>query len=237
MAFSICTFISGSVILSYNYLCLKKDKAFQTINMDLYLSNIANPVANIPGDNSNNDNHEIASAGSTNNNTSADLASNNQNNSETTNENNNNSNEDGSSNKKNVVMPVYYVGKIEIPKINLSRGLVDMNSSHNNVNKNIAIIKPSNYPNVPGGNFILAAHSGNGYMSFFKNLYKLIIGDVVYIEYGGITYTYNIVNIYEQEKTGKIGIYRDYSKTTLTLITCTKDSNTKQTIYIAELVS
>ena len=50
-------------------------------------------------------------------------------------------------------------------------------------------------------------------------------------------YTYQVVNIYEQQKTGTAKIYRDTSKTTLTLITCTKDSKTLQTIYIAELVN
>ena len=49
-------------------------------------------------------------------------------------------------------------------------------------------------------------------------------------------YTYKIVNIYTQPKVGNIAIYRDYSKTTLTLITCTNNDSTTQTIYIAELI-
>ena len=40
-----------------------------------------------------------------------------------------------------------------------------------------------NYPDVDGGNFVLAGHSGNGYMSFFKNLYKLSTGDYAYVYY------------------------------------------------------
>ena len=50
-------------------------------------------------------------------------------------------------------------------------------------------------------------------------------------------YTYRIVNIYTQPKTGKLAIYRDYSKTTLTLITCTNNDSTTQTIYISELIN
>ena len=99
------------------------------------------------------------------------------------------------------------------------------------------MVKQSNYPDVLNGNFILAAHSGNSYLAYFKNLYQLTLGDEAYVIYKNHKYTYKIVNIYQQEKTGKIAIYRDLNKNTLTLITCTKDSKTKQTIYILELES
>ena len=99
------------------------------------------------------------------------------------------------------------------------------------------MVKQSNYPDVLNGNFILAAHSGNSYLAYFKNLYQLTLGDKAYINYKNHRYTYKIVNIYQQEKTGKIAIYRDLNKNTLTLITCTKDSKTQQTIYILELES
>ena len=97
------------------------------------------------------------------------------------------------------------------------------------------VVKGSTYPDVLNGNFILAAHSGSSYLAYFKNLYKLNIGDEAIVTYQNKKYTYKIVNIYEQEKTGKIAIYRDMNKTCLTLVTCTKDSKTKQTIYILEL--
>ena len=130
----------------------------------------------------------------------------------------------------------YYIGTLEIPKINLSKGFTDINSQYNTVNKNIQVVETSSYPDVEKGNFILAAHSGNSYLAYFKNLYKLTIGDHAYVNYNNKRYTYAIVNIYEQEKTGKIAIYRDLNKTTMTLVTCTKDSKTKQTIYILELI-
>ena len=131
----------------------------------------------------------------------------------------------------------YYIGMLEIPKINLSKGFTAIDSPYNTVNKNIEVVKQSSYPDVSKGNFILAAHSGNSYLAYFKNLYQLTLGDKAYINYKNYRYTYKIVNIYEQEKTGKIAIYRDLNKNTLTLITCTKDSKTKQTIYILELES
>ena len=131
----------------------------------------------------------------------------------------------------------YYVGYLEIPKINLKRGFTAIDSSYNTVNKNIQVVKNSNYPDVKNGNLILAAHSGSSYLSFFKNLYKLNVSDYAYITYNNFKYTYKVVDIYQQEKTGKIAIYRNLDKNTLTLVTCTKDSKTKQTIYILELES
>ena len=67
-------------------------------------------------------------------------------------------------------------------------------------------------------------------------MYKLVVDDVAYVYYNNIKYTYKIVNIYTQPKTGVIGIYRNTNKTTLTLITCTNNDKTTQTIYIAELI-
>ena len=49
-------------------------------------------------------------------------------------------------------------------------------------------------------------------------------------------FIYKIVNIYDEEKTGRVRILRDKEKTTLTLITCTKDDKYHQTVYIAELI-
>jgi LPXTG-site transpeptidase (sortase) family protein len=91
-------------------------------------------------------------------------------------------------------------------------------------------------PDVAGGNLILFAHSGDSYISFFANLYKLDLGDDCYILYNGQAYHYQIVNIYDVEKNGVVNIERNYDKTTLTLVTCTKDSDTLQTVYIAELI-
>ena len=128
-----------------------------------------------------------------------------------------------------------YIGYLTIPKINLNKGFVDKRSSENDVEKNIMVIEGSNYPNVKKGNFIIAGHSGTGWKAFFNELYCLNIGDEAYVTYKGKKYTYKITNIYKQPKTGKIAIYRNYDKTTLTLITCTNNDDTTQTVYIAEL--
>ena len=130
-----------------------------------------------------------------------------------------------------------YIGYLSIPKINLKKGFLDKRSSENDVEKNILVVEGSNYPDKDKGNLMLAGHSGTGWKAFFNDLYKLTKGDTAIVSYKGKSYTYKIVNIYTQPKIGTIAIYRNYDKTTLTLITCTNNDSTTQTIYIAELQS
>mgnify|MGYP002644052274 CR=1 FL=1 len=130
---------------------------------------------------------------------------------------------------------VNYIAVLKINKINLVRGLVDESSYLNNVKYNVQIIKGSNMPDVVGGNLILAAHSGNAKISYFKNLGKLEIGDEATIDYNNKVYTYKVVNIYDVNKNGKVEIKRNISKITLTLITC-RDNSEKQIVTILELI-
>lgn len=128
-----------------------------------------------------------------------------------------------------------YVALIKIPKINLEKGLCSIGSKCNNVNRNIQILKESDYPNVNNGNFILAGHSGTRNVSYFKKLDKLVLGDNVSIFFNGYEYRYEIKTIYDIEKTGTADIVRNQDKTTLTLITCRHNTN-KQIIIICELI-
>ena len=128
-----------------------------------------------------------------------------------------------------------YIGILEIPKINFSKGFYRKESSLNNVKFNIKIIPQSDYPDEDKGNVIIIGHSGNYNNSYFKDLYKLELNDTAIIKYNNKIYTYKIVNIYTEAKDGLITVYRDERKSCLTLITCTKDDNTTQTIYILEL--
>lgn len=128
-----------------------------------------------------------------------------------------------------------YIAVLEIPSISLKTGLVDFKSSENNVDKHVQIITGSKMPNIKNGNLILAAHSGTSNISYFKNLYKMQEGDEIYIYYSGIKYGYVLNNIYDVNKTGEVEIKRDPNQNALTLITCTRNSETKQTVYIAYL--
>ena len=127
-----------------------------------------------------------------------------------------------------------YIAVIKIPKINLEKGLYKVGSNFNNVNKNIEILKDSDMPNIDKGNFILAGHSGTARISYFKNLYKLEIGDEVKVYYDQKEYKYKITNIYLIDKTGEALIKRDTNKTTITLITC-KSKSDNQYVFIGEL--
>ena len=124
---------------------------------------------------------------------------------------------------------------LEIPKINLKKGLYDINSKYNSVKYNVQRLKESDMPNIVNGNLILASHRGNSSVSFFNNLYKLSNGDQVYIYYQNSKYKYEITNMYEVEKTGTITIHRDRDKTVIVLITC-KKNETKQLVYIGNLI-
>ena len=129
-----------------------------------------------------------------------------------------------------------YKGYLSIPKVNLKKGFFAMESAQNNVEKNIFVVSGSSYPDVENGNLIIAGHSGTGWKAFFNDLHKLGEGDEAIVSYNDKNYVYKITKIYKQNKTGTIAIYRNYDKTTLTLITCTNYDSKTQTIYIAELV-
>ena len=130
-----------------------------------------------------------------------------------------------------------YIGTLEIKKIGLYRGFYSKDSPLNNVKINLKILDVSAYPDEENGNVIIIGHSGNYSNSYFANLYQLQLGDIASIYYNNKKYNYKIDNIYTDEKDGTVTIYRDDTKNTLTLITCTKDDNTKQTIYILSLIN
>lgn len=129
-----------------------------------------------------------------------------------------------------------YLGILDIPKINFYKGFYSKTSNLNNVQFNLFVLKESDYPDVVNGNLIIAGHSGNYNNSYFANLYMLDLEDTITVHYQGKDYTYKITKIYNEEKTGTVRILRNRNKTSLTLITCTKDDNYHQTIYIAELM-
>lgn len=129
-----------------------------------------------------------------------------------------------------------YLGKIEIPKINFYKGFYAKESTLNNVKFNLYVMPSSSYPDVKNGNLIIAGHSGNYSNSYFKDLHLLVEGDQINIYYNNKKYIYEIKKIYLQDKTGTINVYRNLSKNTLTLITCTLNDEGHQTVYIAELI-
>lgn len=139
-------------------------------------------------------------------------------------------------NKKSSSPSYNYIAILEIPSIDLKRGLVDYNSRYNNVKYNIQIIEHSQMPNVENSNLILAGHNGTSGVSFFRNLYKLKEDSLIYIYYDGIKYIYKLNNSYDTSKDGKVEIVRNRYKNTITLITCKRGTKDKQTVFIGYLV-
>lgn len=129
-----------------------------------------------------------------------------------------------------------YFGVLEIPRIGLKRGFYGTDSKYNDIQYNVTLVKGSTMPDVPNGNLILMAHSGDAYNSYFNYLYRLNIGNSAYVTYKGKKYQYKLVNVYTVPKVGSVTIVRNYDKTTLTLITCTNNDSTSQSVYILELV-
>lgn len=110
-----------------------------------------------------------------------------------------------------------YIGVLEIPRIDLKKGLVDINSKYNNVDKNIQILS-NDISNIETETIILAAHSGSGYKAFFKDLDKLELGNEAYIYYNNKKFNYIVSDIYIKKKDGNIEV--PASNNLLVLTTC-----------------
>ncbi len=120
----------------------------------------------------------------------------------------------------------YYL-VIEIPKIALKKGIYNINSIHNNINENIAILKEDS------DDIVLAAHSGNSNTSYFKDLYKLSLGDYIYLYSNDTKFIYKVVNYYEEDKDGDIIILDNTNNKRLVLTTCIGIN--RQLVYITYL--
>lgn len=192
-------------MISYNYLVDKKHQAYALLNLKLYESETPENIS----DNSNNDS-SVENDGTA-------IES------------------DEKSETSNKKVSYNYIGTLHIDKIKLNKGFLDLNSPYNNVDRNITVIEKATYPNVENSNLIIAAHSGDCPVCYFDKLYKLELGDKASVKYKNKRYIYELVNVYNVEKNGTVEVRRDPSKKTLTLITCTHNSDTEQTVYIFEL--
>lgn len=217
---SILIIVLGFFLISYDYLLSKKDKVYDKITLEIEKVQEIN-------DNTLKNDDDLSDK----NDTIKDIINNDNK------EPNNNSNSTPS-NPSSSDNTIYYdyVGVLEIPKVNLKKGFVSIDSKYNNVNKNIEIMKESSYPDVDGSLMVMASHNGTCWYCYFKNLWKLSLNDDVYIYYNNVKYEYKITNIYEVKKTGSISIYRNSRNTTLALVTCTWGTKDKQTVFIADLV-
>ena len=137
--------------------------------------------------------------------------------------------------KEETKREINYTAILEIPSINLKRGVVDSTKNFNSINYAISVDKNSNYPEYMG-NFILYAHSGNSSIAYFKNLNKVELKDSVYVYYNGVKYKYEIFDKYDIEKTGKAKVINSKENKYITLITCNQNRKNYQIVIVGKLV-
>ena len=121
------------------------------------------------------------------------------------------------------------IGTLTIDKLNLSKKIYNINSSHNNVEENVTIL------NDDMNLIVLAAHSGPGYIAFFDDLDKLELNDTINLTYNNKNLVYIVTNIEEQTKDGTIEINKT-DKQRLILTTCSKKDKTKQLVVTTEKI-
>ena len=128
-----------------------------------------------------------------------------------------------------------YIAILEIPKINLKKGIYDKNDEKNNVDLNVMLLKDSIMPLADNtSHIILASHSGFGYIAFFKDINKLRIDDDIYFYYENIKYVYKVSNFYEINKNGTMKI-KFTNDSDIRLVTCVYGTK-KQLVYVANLI-
>ena len=124
---------------------------------------------------------------------------------------------------------------LEIPKVNLRRGIYSKDSKWNSIEYNVTILEESNFPDEEYGNVILAAHNGPADIAYFNQLHQLEVGDMAYVYYNGIKYGYEVSDIYDVAKDGTVEISRNQNLNTLTLITGKKNTSDRQLVIILYL--
>jgi LPXTG-site transpeptidase (sortase) family protein len=116
------------------------------------------------------------------------------------------------------------IGVLEIPKISLKQKLYPIDSSKNNIEENVTILK-DNYPNI----LVLAAHSGTGDIAYFNDLNVLETYDYIYLNYYNDNSIYEVKEIKRVPKNGSIRIPKS-NENTLVLTTCDPENRYLQII-------
>lgn len=130
-----------------------------------------------------------------------------------------------------------FIAVLEIPSINLRKGLYDSSSKSNSVSVGIEILKESDMPDISGGILALASHSGTSVISYFKNLENLEKKDLVYIYYNEHKYIYEIYDKLYQEKNGTIQVNKkNNDDSLLVLTTCSKEKEGYQLILLGKKI-
>lgn len=127
------------------------------------------------------------------------------------------------------------IAKVKIPRLNINHDIYDLNSSYNNVEKNVTLLDGSILPNKKNSIIFLAAHSGNSKISYFNHLNKIKPKEKVTFYYDNYKYIYQVINIKEENKNGYIKINKR-KENQLILTTCSTNNKEKQLIVESMLI-
>lgn len=149
----------------------------------------------------------------------------------------------------NVTQSVSPEPRLLIPKLNIdvpvafNIPLTDVDSA---MNEGVAQFKIPGASALPGqiGNLVISGHSAgdiyssNPYKFIFSGLERLDVGDLIYINYESVRYTYQMTRREVVEPTDVSALIYDTDKPMLTLITCTPLGTSRYRLLItAEQIS
>ncbi len=127
------------------------------------------------------------------------------------------------------------LARLQINRLNIDKYIYKIDSKANNVDKNVSILKESILPDQDNSIIFLAAHSGDSKVSYFENLKKLKKGEEISFYYNNHNYIYKVIDIYEMNKDGYIGVNKRKDKQ-LILTTCSPTHKNKQLIIDSILI-
>ena len=139
--------------------------------------------------------------------------------------------------------------RLIIPKLNVDVPirfdvpLADVMSAMNNGVAHYRIAGASAYPGEVG-NFVITGHSAgdvyssNPYKYIFSGLERLEDGDLIYVNYNSVRYTYKVVKKQIIDPTNVAALVVDTDKPLLTLVTCTPLGTSRNRLLVtAEQIS
>lgn len=119
--------------------------------------------------------------------------------------------------------------ELSIPKLNLKESIYLKDSKYNDVTQEFYLFLAEE----ESSQMVILSHSRNEKVSYFNHLDDLQIFDEIIVTIKGTRYFFKVMDIYQEEKDGKI-IIKNSNEMSLTLVICTKYTNHLQTIIIAK---
>lgn len=113
---------------------------------------------------------------------------------------------------------------LSIPELKINNAIVEIGSQ--DLKKSLVQYPQTALPGEPG-NTIIFGHSvlpqffnPNSYITIFSTLYRLNVGDQIFVNYDNIKYKYRVEEMYEVKPTDLSVLHQRFDGRYLTLITC-----------------